>query len=180
MKKNIIALLLVLAVVSFGVFADSSQKSFDVQTTITAVNDMKLVTAEVTTPSGYDAATGFTGQVTYNGSTYSSFPYIAAKSNNRDGFTVALSAKAMESNNEGTKTYIGYTVSAGGSEVTVTRASAATTVEAEAGEYVISSGSLNVLTAKSEQVSIAVNATDYAEAVDGVYTGTIYLTFAAL
>ena len=181
MKKSIIALLLVLAVVSFGVFADSTPKSFEVKTTIDAVNDMKLVTASVSTPAGYGEAAGFTGQVTYDGTDYTDFPYIAAMSNNRAGFTVALTAKAMESGNAtGTKTYIGYTVTAGESSVVVAAADT-TTVKADANEkFVISSGTLNVLTAKSEQVSIAVNATEYAAAVDGTYTGTIYLTFAAL
>ena len=180
MKKNLVALLLVLVVVSFGLFADASEKSFQVETTIAPTNDMKLVTASVTTPVEYDDATAFGGTVTYNGTSYTAFPYIAAKSNSRGGFTITMTAKAMASQNEtGTKSYIGYKVSAGDSSITVLKGDADAAVADPDSKKVIVTGAQSVLHAASEEVSIVITEADYDNALQETYVGTITFNFQA-
>jgi len=174
MKKNLVALLLVLAVVSFGVFAATSQ-TFDLQTVITGVTELKLKSESVSDVPGYNNGTNnFTDStVTVQPSEVGSakqIAYIATKSNNRTGITLSVTAEAMSSSFPGGVTkYINYTIDVGGQQETTDGANNAVIDNV----FGAASSGFTGVSVLSSQITITVDADEYAAAATGTYIGTV-------
>ncbi|GEM_PF-4757970 len=177
MKKNLIAILII-ALVSVGLFAAVSDAQFQVQTTISAINDMKLTTSSIDAlspmPTSLSGVTGFTApvKITSSGATEAFTAYISALSNNQAGFTVKMSATPMVSTSDpsnGNNHKINYTVAAGGVEyITGTTANPVT---------VISQGTITALKGVSKVLSISVDTVSFNAAIQDSYEGTVTFTY---
>jgi len=182
MKKNLIAILIV-ALVSVGLFADNTpanpdNATFQVQTTITGINEMRITAAEVGLTDF--ATAGLFSTLTIGGTgegsselassgkvTFSA--YISTRSNNRTGYTVKVSATPMTTTAvESVTPTINYTVSVAGTE-----AGSYSTETGGAAASVISVSSLDKTSVESRAISLTVDMTDYAAAITGTYTGTV-------
>ena len=124
MKKNLVALLLVLAVVSVGLFAGPTV-NFNVVTNVPAIGEIKITDGQfapepVRRNSLSTITPTFTGTHTVSQAGAQNLgKYISVLSNNRAGFTIEMSATAMKSGNlgDGYYDYINYTVAAGGASI---------------------------------------------------------------
>lgn len=184
MKKNLVALLLVLAVVSFGVFAaPPGPIDFTITADVVGVNLMKITTEQYNppkpTPANFGTAEEHTGTHTVSvGGGQTIDAWISTLSNSRKGYKVTMSATAMKSaaapEGGGDARYINYTVKVDNDTqkmITTNGASAVSPV------IVIQHSSLQKPTATSLQISLEVNATDFEEAVEGEYIGTVTFTY---
>ncbi|HPB41709.1 MAG TPA: hypothetical protein PLR03_02650 [Sphaerochaeta sp.] len=183
MKKNLVALLLVLAVVSVGLFAADITKTFNLATTVQGVNKMKITAAEFTgTPGQFDAAEEAT---THTVNTYgnqqspeadSLKAWLSTISNNRAGYTVKMTAAPLKSVVGGQATaYIDYTVTVNGLSIE-TQGSETTN---PAFQNVITVANLAGIAKQSHQLSIVVDQTTFEAAVAGSYTGTVTFEYTA-
>lgn len=185
MKKNLIVLL-VIALVSVGLFAatNPSDAEFIVTTSVGGINDMKVTNAAVTLTSFDNTGNGFSA-LTIGGTSGSSVDtttgavtfsaYISTRSNNRNGYTVTLSATPMESAPEDqTASEINYTVSVAGTE----NGSYNTKTGGDAAS-VITITALSAIDVQSRQISLSVNPDEYNSAVEGSYTGTVTFNYVA-
>jgi hypothetical protein len=185
MKKNLVALLLVLAVVSVGVFAaptNPDPASFNVTTTVTGINLMKITKAQYNpsnpNPTNFGSAEAYGGTHSVSaGGTQVINAWISTLSNSRKGYKVTMGATAMKSSLEGASdTYINYTVKVDNNndkKITTNNATLVTPVT------VIQHDSLQGPTATSLQISLEVNEGEFNTAVEGVYTGTVTFTYSA-
>lgn len=187
MKKNLVALLLVLAVVSVGVFAAVlADTSFLVTTEVTGVNQMKLTSlAEgegITSKGAFTTAGTWApvgGSVVAGSDTlpvdgnYTGIAYISAVSNRRAGFKITLTASAMSSDIEGNVKYINYTVRLDNDEDPTT--GTATTNNATNASLTVANHTAGIsgIQVVSRKISIMVNQDQYNNAVEGNYSGTV-------
>ena len=191
MKKNLVALLLVLAVVSVGLFAtplDNSDESFTVTTTVSGINKMIISTGKyVTNPA--NVAT-FEDLVAFNNLSVAAggsqghegvVAYISTLSNYRKGYKVTMTATAMkcaEPVGGGAAGYINYTVTVDGNSAKqiITNSN---DLPGE-GVVVIDTGVLtNGLAAVSLPIALTVDAGEFNAAVQGSYTGTVTFEWTA-
>ncbi|NLK14071.1 MAG: hypothetical protein GX313_04925 [Spirochaetales bacterium] len=184
MKKNLVALLLVLAVVSVGLFAEPDiTKTFNLTTSVQGVNKMKITAAEFTgSPGQFDGAEE---AVTHVVSTYgnqqsigsdSLKAWLSTISNNRAGYTVKMTATPLKSVVEGqTTAYIDYTVTVNNKSI-ATQGSSTTN---PAFQNVITVASLAGVARQSHQLTIVVDQTTFEAAVEGEYTGTVTFDYTA-
>ncbi len=188
MKKNLVALLLVLAVVSVGLFAvpsDPGDVSFKVKTTVEPLNMMKLTVAQFTGTT----ATALTGAdelaeyhiVSASGAQGSFSGWISTLSNHRLGYKVDMTATAMKSQYEpggtsGEAAYINYTVKVDNSESKKIVTNGATVLDAVT---VIDVGPLTEVASQSLKITLDVDAVSFAAAVEGVYIGEVSFDFIA-
>lgn len=174
MKKNIIAVLLVITLASFAAFA-VDPASFDVTTNVSGINKMKITTSTFSgTPAQFDSAAAFTGlSVTaYGAQTMSA--YLSTMSNSRSGYKVSMAASAMKSSiTDQADAYINYTVSVNSQSVTTNGAASVTPVD------VVTVTSLSGLSSESHPISLTVDQTSFEAAVEGSYTGTVTFTYTA-
>jgi len=179
MKKNIVAVLLVIALSTIALFAATNPPatSFDVQTAVSGINKMKITAATFsgTTPISFDNAAAFAGPLGVPTSGPQSFSaYLSTMSNNRIGYKVTMGATAMTSAVSGqTTSYINYTVGANSKSLTTAGATVVTPVE------VITVASLTGLASQSHAISLSVDATSFDAAVEGTYSGTVTFTYTA-
>lgn len=179
MKKNIIAVLLVIALSTVAAFAatNPANSSFDVKTNVGGINKMKITTAAFPAngnPSAFDSAAAFTGPLVVSASGAQTFSaYLSTMSNNRVGYKVTMSATAMSSTVSSATAYINYTVGVNNKSLTTAGATAVTPVE------VITVSSLTGLASQSHQISLSVDATSFDAAVEGSYSGTVTFTYTA-
>ncbi|ADY12420.1 hypothetical protein [Sphaerochaeta globosa] len=178
MKKNIIAVLLIVTIFTVGLFAatNPADSSFDVSTTIQGINKMKI-TAEVftgTSPGSFNTADGFDSPLGVTEAGSQDFDaYLSTLSNNRTGYTVTMEATAMASTVSSITAYIDYTVGVNGVTFTTDGATAGTAVD------VITVASLTGLSSESHQISLSVDQTSFDAAVEGTYEGTVTFTYTA-
>jgi hypothetical protein len=179
MKKNIVAVLLVIALSTAAAFATNpdASDSFQVETSVSGKHGLKLVAPGTVTPTNYgqfnllsDATpTSFT----INDDNYKTDDLVARKmiamSNNRTGYVVTMSASAMASPLTSGSAYINYIVKAGGATVITDNG---TVVNAAANVYT-SATELSTLSIYATDVTITVNESNYEAAVTGTYTGTV-------
>ncbi|ADY12423.1 hypothetical protein [Sphaerochaeta globosa] len=176
MKKNIVAVLLVIALSTVSAFA-VDPASFNVSTAVNGINKMKITQAAFsgTTPASFNSALAFVGPlgVTTSGpQTFSA--YLSTMSNNRIGYKVTMGATAMTSAVAGqTTSYINYTVGVNTKSLTTAGATVVTPVE------VITVASLTGLASQSHAISLSVDATSFDAAVEGTYSGTVTFTYTA-
>ena len=184
MKKNLVALLLVLAVVSVGVFAagpDVGAAKFDLKTTVNAINQMKFTAAAQSTKDGFigdtkdltgGVAVGNDGTdvVKVDGNFYS-VAYISTMSNYRKGFQVDMKVEAMKSTLEGINNYINYTVMLDTDEGTETTTNNGTPVQLN--KVIDNTAGFSTLTFNSRLVKVKINKDQFDNAVQGEYTGTV-------
>jgi hypothetical protein len=192
MKKKLVALLLVLAVVSVGLFAapvtpTHGDVEFEVKATVSGHNVMKFTSNSMV---GQNKST-FEGD-TWNGpvlvgadktikpstNTFYDVAFISVMSNWRKGFTISMEATPMW---DGTA-YIDYSIALNGTDQGSTAGNEALEADqnvqvAEVIKY--ASGAITGLTFDSRKISIKVLEADYNNAVEGEYTGTVTFTFTA-
>lgn len=178
MKKNIIAVLLVIALSTVFIFAATNPPatSFDVSTSVSGINKMKITTAAFTgtTPSSFNSATAYTGPLAVTAAGSQTFSaYLSTMSNNRVGYKVTMSATAMSSTVSSATAYINYTVGVNSQSLTTAGATVATPVE------VITVASLTGLSSQSHAISLSVDQVSFDAAVEGTYTGTVTFTYIA-
>jgi hypothetical protein len=185
MKKNLIALLIV-ALVAVGLFADPANATFQVQTTITGINEMRITATEVDltdfatadlfstlTIGGTEDDAGTldtsSGKVTFSA-------YISTRSNNRLGYTVKMKATPMTTTAVGSVIpEINYTVAVSGMEGgSYYSADGVDPVE------VINVPILEETSVESRAISLTVNMTDYNAAITGNYTGTVTFEYKSI
>ncbi len=183
--KKILSLLLLLSIIfSSGVFAaDPSPASFDITTSVGSINQMKFTNIAVETKAAFenssnDWTTIDNTVVAGSGAlpvdnTFHDIAYISTMSNDRNGFTVSMSASAMESTTSGGSAYINYSVAIDDDNIATTNGA---TSNAEIAE-VISNGSLSTLKVQSAKISIKVDKAGFDAAVQGEYTGEVTFTF---
>jgi len=183
MKKNLVALLLVLAVVSVGVFAGPTvdPAKFDLKTTVNAINQMKFTAAAQSTKDEFIADTkDLTGGVAVgtdpadvvkvDGNFYN-VAYISTMSNYRKGFQVDMKVEAMKSTLEGINNYINYTVMLDTDEGTETTTNDGTPVQLN--KVIDNTAGFSTLTFNSRLVKVKINKDQFDNAVQGEYTGTV-------
>jgi len=183
MKKNIVAVLLVIALSTAAAFAADASSEFQVQTQVNGKHGLKLVAPGTTTPTNYGQFNNLSeatpGTFTINDTNYTTDDLVARKmvamSNNRTGYVVTMSASAMASALTSGSAYINYVVTAGGATVTT---SDATVVDAAAAVY-SSPAELSSLDIYATDVAITVNESNYEAAVTGTYTGTVTFNLTA-
>ena len=169
MKKNIIALLLVLAVVSFGVFAAPSPATFTVTTTVND-NSFMGVTEETYGTLGVGGEyTAFENLgVTASGEqTFEA--YITSYSNHPAGYTLSMSATAMS--NTTNAAVIHYTVGANSKSYDTETNTTAVDL--------FTTSALTAITGSSHELSLTVDADSFDAATTGSYTGTVTFTYTA-
>jgi len=181
MKKKLVALLLVLAVVSVGLFANSNQdtdpKTFEVKTVVQGINMMRISDAQYTqdppTPTTFKALNPVSlHTVTAGGSQSDGDPiaWISTISNSRVGYKVNMTATAMKSSVSGVNAYINYTVTVGGKSITTTgndtHNNPVTVIDTK-------TSGLAGLNAVSLGITMIVNEGQFASAVEGTYTGEV-------
>jgi len=185
MKKNLIALLIV-ALVSVGLFAAdpaTANDSFTVTTSISGINNMKVTTTAVGTDGKtYSQLADFSNYAINSASDLSpSAPiaYLSTQTNNRNGYKISLTVTAMKSPGATTATdsYINYTIFLGTDTTGLATGNGTEKTKSD----VIQQGALGGLTEKSYPIKIAVkDADEYAAAVEGSYTGTVTFNYTAL
>lgn len=178
--KKLISAILVLALASFVVFADTD--CFEIETEVEGVNMMKITAAQYnpTTPSpeDFEDADAFVGPLVIDAAGDQSFiAYLSTMSNNRTGYIVSMSATAMKSSITGqADAYINYTVKVNTNPIkTLTTNGAASVSPVD----VITIPSLTALARESHQISLSVDSTTYNSAAEGSYSGTVTFTFVA-
>ncbi len=176
MKKNLIALL-VIALVSVGLFADPTTSTFNVETSVKGINEMKLTTTKFTgtTKSALDGLTAYTGPLsvtTYGDQNFTA--YISTLSNSRVGYTVTMSATAMADD----AASIHYTVTANGESVDTSNAQNGPGSDAKVIIDTLTSGMTGVAS-QSHLITLTVDQTSFEAAVEGEYSGTVTFTWSA-
>ena len=172
MKKNIIALLLVLAVVSFGVFAAPADADFKVTTEV-GDNSFMGVTKETVDVKGFvsGAYTDFDELVVEEAGSQDFEAYLTSWSNSVAGYTIEMSATPMAHANKSSNSAadIHYTV-------TVNSVSYATKSDTTAKE-VFDSETLTAITGNSSAITLSVDSDSFAAAATGSYEGTVTFHF---
>jgi hypothetical protein len=174
MKKNLIALLVVLALVTVGLFAaNPGPASFDVKTSVTGINLMKITDAKFTGVSASDFidAGEFEGPVQVSASGAQTFDaWISTLSNSRAGYKVTMSATPMTSQIGQNIATIHYAVTANSKTVdTDTSPSAQVIIDTLSG--------MSVVASESHEITLTVDSTSFDAAVEGEYSGTVTFTW---
>ena len=187
MKKNLVALLLVLAVVSVGVFAgpDVGAATFDLKTTVNAINQMNFTAAAQSTKDGFigDTKVLTAGVAVGNDNedvvkvdnNYHEVAYISTMSNYRKGFQVDMKVEAMVSTIDMDNKYINYTVmldSDEGTETTTNDGTAVTKLK-----VIDNTAGFSTLKFDSRLVKVKINKGQFDNAVQGEYTGKVTFTW---
>lgn len=184
MKKNLVALLLVLVVVSFGLFADATPASapgnaeFTVTTTVNGVAYMGVTTAAYSTPSA-SAYTLFENLDVTEAGVQTFTAFITSFSNSPAGYKIAMSATAMANTSETGKDPIHYTIGVTKSGETPESVAYATKTGGDAVE-VYNSGALAAMSGKSYPLTLSVDSDSFAAATTGSYLGTVTFAYTAL
>ncbi len=173
MKKIFITILLVLLFVATPMFAATD--SFDVTTTVSVLGKIKVTEAvsSTATETAFDALVAY-GDLAISSSGAQSFTaYMSTISNSRTGYSVTMGATSMESPGSPAASYIDYTVTVNAVNLTTNGATAVSAVN------VLTVGPLAAISTQSEAISLSIDATTFAAAVSGSYTGTVTFTYAA-
>jgi hypothetical protein len=180
MKKNLIAILII-ALVSVGLFADPITSTFDVTTSVKSINELKLTEGALSSPYptslvGFDE---FSDDVVIDsdGETEDFTAYISVLSNHKAGFTVTMSASPMISTTAPTtNTYeIDYTVTVG----TGQSAKSYTTNATASAVTVFEETAIMALTGESKILSVEVDPDTFTAAIEDDYKGTVTFTYTA-
>lgn len=178
MKKNIVAVLLVIALSTVATFAATSvgNDSFDVSTTVAGRHGLILVATGTTVPTtnaGFSQLTADNSDFGINDENYTSshtVRQLIAMSNNRNGYYITMSASPM--NIENTNYYIDYTVTAGTASIDTSDSVNGAAVVATQNVFA-TTDPMQGLTFATADVTVAVDQNDYLNAVTGEYRGTI-------
>jgi hypothetical protein len=178
MRKNLIITLLLAILVTFSLAADDPSAAFSVTTSISAINEMKISNAVVTTETFKSSSTTFSGTVAIVGSgeganmdssgNVSFTAYISTLSNNRGGYSINMSATPLT--NDGAT--INYTV-------TVNEVPYTTGTPSPSAVPVLTVSSLSELDAKSLPIAVTVVRSEYDSAVQGTYEGSVTFEYVA-
>ena len=175
MRKTCIAILLVILFVGAPIFAATD--SFDVITTVAALGKIKITEEDVGvaphTEAAFDLLDEFDELAISSSGNQTFTAYLSTISNSRSGYTVAMDATSMMSPGSPANSYIDYTVTVNSIGLTTTGATAVT------GVNILTVASLLGIEAQSHAIALSIDATTYAAAVSGTYTGTVTFTYAA-
>jgi len=184
MKKKLVALLLVLAVVSVGLFAAlEDTKEFVVKTDVSSQHHMKFTNKKVTSYGDFGKASNaadlsggveFTDGGTYGiDGEYYYVAHISTASNHRAGYYVKMTATAMKHTNPSlSNNYINYTIVLDreeGAPLSATTNNATDGVIAKAIEVASQSG----MQVQSKKIEVQIDTVSYIAAADGLHTGTV-------
>ena len=185
MKKNLVALLLVLVVVSFGLFAADpvaaqapGKAEFTVTTTVNGVAYMGVTNEQYDAPDAGDY-TLFTNLKIEEAGPQDFKAYITSFSNSPAGYKIAMSATAMANTSETGKDPIHYTIGVTKSGETPESVAYATKTDGVAVE-VYNSGALAAMSGKSYPLTLSVDSDSFAAATTGSYLGTVTFAYTAL
>jgi hypothetical protein len=179
MRKNLIITLLLAILVTFSLAADDPSASFNISTSISAINEMKITNKPVTTATFGDDDNSFSGTVAIVGNgeganmdssgnvTFAA--YISTLSNNRSGYSVSMSATPLTSDGA----TINYTV-------TVNEVPYTTGTPSPSAVTVLTVSSLSELDAKSLPIAVTVVRSEYDSAVQGTYEGSVTFEYKAV
>lgn len=176
--KKLISAILVLALASFAIFADTD--FFEVETKVEGVNMMKITAGQYNpttpTPEGFEGVDAFEGPLVINAAGNQTFTaYLSTLSNNRTGYTVSMTATAMKiSITSQADAYINYTVKVNTSPIKTLTTNGANSVDPV---EVITVTSLTELAVQSHKISLTVDPTTFNSAVEGSYSGTVTFTY---
>lgn len=176
MKKTI-AILMILVLAGVGLFAAATD-NFTVTTDVAPIDKMTVSTVEFTgtDESTFDNLTAYTNfAVTTQAGTKTGTGWLSTLSNNRKGYQVTMKATAMTSTEISPAAYINYEVECNAVTLTTNNG---TTVTAATPVVNITSP-VTAIGSTSNEISVTVNAAQYAAAVAGSYTGTVTFTYTA-
>ena len=169
--KKILKLVLGLLLVGGMVFGAGTSQEFEITTTINGFTYIKLGTPESTTPANRGAFNAFENSGTAFTITDANYKTddmpvkkIFAMSNNRNGYSISMSATALTSPND----YINYTIKAGGATIITNDGTPVSPTSA-----VATTGVLTGVTINAYDVRITVNEAEYENALNETYTATI-------
>jgi len=175
MKKNIIAVLLVIALSTAAAFAvdPTTSDSFQVTTAIGPSNLVKFATATATNVAEYNAASDLSsysinGTETV-GTAGTAIGYVLTQTNNRNGYTLKLRADKLNGG-EG-YALLNYSVEIGSALYNTSTAEEAVTIDTVTG--------ITGRTVFGYPIKIQLNAVDAAAATAGNYNGTVYVEYYA-
>lgn len=175
MRRTYIATLLILILAWTPIFADPVEDCFTVETEVSLIGYMKVSSSAIGghTLTAYNNSGEFTTlPITTSGDQEFS-AYMTTLCNCRTGFKVFMTATAMTSGEEGSTSYINYTVGCNNKSLTTNGSAIITPIR------VIRKNKLTKLTGLSKRISLSVDAATFDAAVAGEYTGTVTFTFAA-
>jgi hypothetical protein len=189
MKKATVALLVVLLLASFGLFAGNHGGQPD-PTTLSECLQLNACIPSVSWMWIGDCSDGESSvadifsfghgqcctQVSVNGYGDQEIgKCLYALSNNRTGYVINMKARALKSSLSGYQdAFINFTASCGGAEVTT-----ADDTWMEATACVEEFSELTSLQMTSNEIGLSVDAADYMMAVSGQYKGLVYFDFIA-
>jgi hypothetical protein len=175
MKKKIIALVLVTLIASFGLFAAlPSPADLNLSTTISGKNLMKLTKTEFApSPASENAfntaVANEATEVVSSAADTGTIAYLSILTNKRTGFTVTMTAEALDSATVGNDYLINYVVTAGTATYDTSDSSGTNTI-------VVNSG-ITGLSAFSYAISVDLNDAEYDAALEDTYTGDVTFTY---
>lgn len=191
MKKATVALLVVLLIASFGLFAEEVEETFHPGPP-TILTDCLSVKARIpsiswmwiapccgqgqgpTLANNWDCGPHCTQYFVTGPGEQDVGKCLYVLSNNRGGYRVSMKAKALKCDWLGFNTYINYRATCGGASV-----------ETDDEPFVCATdpveefGCLTMLQMSVNPIGINVNAWEYMLAASGFYTGMIFFTFTA-
>lgn len=174
MRKHGIAFVIAILLTSFQLF--SATEDFTISSMVNEVGLMKVSSSAVTADTLVafnDSGDLTTYEVLAGGNQTSFQAYLTTISNKRAGYSVAMTATAMESTESGKTAYINYSVTCNGIKVTTNNA------KVIASKTVVTKTNITGLTALSWPIILKVTANSYNKAVAGTYVGTVTFTFTA-
>ncbi len=173
MKKIYISILLALLFVTVPMFAATD--SFNVTTTVADIGLIKITEASSTTATvtAFNALDAYGDLAITTSGSQTFTAYMSTISNSRSGYTVTMDATPMLSSVSSVDSYINYTVTVNAIALTTTGSTPV------AGTTILTVGSLATIATQSHAVALSIDATTFAVAVSGSYTGTVTFTYAA-
>ena len=179
MKKNILAVLLVITLSSFSAFA-AMDGTLNVATAVQGVNLIGVFAPNTAAPTG-NAAQDWNASYTasaVNTATETAVGVVHTRSNNRTGYSVTMAAGPLSSTGT-TTVYLGYIAKAydGATLSGTSTYDAAQTTTSGATATIINTGNLTGISTNSRDVKIEIP--NFETALEGSYTGTITFTYTA-
>lgn len=179
--RKILKLVLGLLLVGSMVFGADTSQEFEITTTINGFTYIKLGTPTSTTPTNRGAFEAFGNSGTAFTITDTNYKTdemlvkkIFAMSNNRNGYSISMSATALTYTEASFSDYINYTIKAGGATITTNNETTVSPTSA-----VANVSDLTGVTINAYDVRITVNETDYENALNETYTATVNFIIAA-
>ncbi len=175
MRRTCIALLVILFIAWPPILADPVDDCFAVEAEICLIGYMKVSSSAIAghTLTAYNNSGEFTTLAITTSGDQDFSAYMTTLCNSRTGYEVYMTATAMASGEEGSTSYIDYTVGCNNVSITTNGAAIIEPVR------IVNRNHMNKLRGNSKRISLSVDPTTFDAAVAGEYTGTVTFTFTA-